>query len=290
MIKNAITKNSPVLQSAAILWRASSRDWLRPLTLSVLIALPAMAFATDDAELAKKALNPIADLVSLPLQLNYDQNIGADDDGTRYTLNIQPVIPIHLDEKWNMISRTILPVIDQQNTRPGGDGDASGIGDITQSLFFSPIQPTSEGWIWGVGPVFLIPTASNDLLGSEKWGLGPTAVALKQAHGWTYGGLANHIWSVAGNDDRADISSTFLQPFLSYTTKTYTTLGINTESSYDWKNEQWSVPINLMVTQLLKVHGQPISLQFGIRHWADSAPNGPEGTGFRFSLTFLFPK
>jgi hypothetical protein len=135
-----------------------------------------------------------------------------------------------------------------------------------------------------------LPTASKDILGSEKWGIGPTAVALKQEHGWTVGILANHIWSVAGDNDRQDVSATFLQPFLSFTTKTYTTFGVNTESTYDWKAEQWSVPVNFSVSQMFKVGQQIMSLQVGVRHWADSPPNGPEGTGYRLQLTFLFPK
>jgi hypothetical protein len=136
----------------------------------------------------------------------------------------------------------------------------------------------------------LLPTASDEVLGGEKWGLGPTAVVLKQAHGFTYGALANHVWSVAGDDDRSDISATFLQPFFSYTTKTFTSFTINTESTYDWMDDEWSVPVNLLVSQLLKIGGQPISLQAGPRYWAESPDNGLEGWGGRFTFTLLFPK
>jgi len=243
-----------------------------------------------DAELAKKTQNPIADLASLPFQYNYDEKIGPTEDGKKSVLNIQPVIPFSLNQDWIIISRTIVPLIDQKDSLPNGAADESGLGDIVQSLFFSPKKPTERGWIWGVGPVFQLPTASEDILGTEKWGIGPTAVALKQEHGWTVGILANHIWSVAGDNDRQDVSATFLQPFLSFTTKTYTTFGVNTESTYDWKAEQWSVPVNFTVSQMFKVGPQIMSLQVGVRHWADSPPNGPEGTGYRLQLTFLFPK
>ena len=253
-------------------------------------ALPALVSAADEADLAKATLNPVADLMSVPFQFNYDDGIGPTDDGDRTVLNIQPVIPITLNADWNLISRTIVPLIDQEDILPNGVADASGIGDVVQSLFFSPKRPTAGGWIWGAGPVFLLPTASDDLLGGERWGLGPTAVVLKQAHGWTYGALANHICSVAGNDDRNDISATFLQPFLSHTTRTFTSFGINTESTYDWEAEQWSVPINLTVTQLLKAGEQPLSLQAGARYWAEGPDNAPEGWGFRLSVTLLFPK
>jgi hypothetical protein len=246
--------------------------------------------AADDAhELAKKLANPIASLISVPLQSNVDCNIGAD-DGCRYTLNVQPVIPISIADDWNMISRTILPFIYQNDTFPGA-GVQWGLGDTTESLFFSPKAPSSfGGLIWGVGPVFLIPTATDDFLGTEKFGIGPTAVVLKQAGPWTIGILANHIWSVAGDDDRADVSSTFLQPFVSYTTKDAWTFSLNTKSSYDWKDEQWSVPVNAQVTKLLRFGKQPVSIGGGLRYWAESPESGPEGFGGRLIVTFLFPE
>jgi hypothetical protein len=247
--------------------------------------------AADDAQdLAKKLANPIASLISVPLQSNFDCGIGPADDGCRYTLNVQPVIPISISDDWNIISRTIMPVIYQNDIFPGA-GDQFGLGDITQSLFLSPKAPSSfGGLIWGAGPVFLIPTGTDDLLGTEKFGIGPTAVVLKQAGPWTIGILANHIWSVAGDDDRADVSSTFLQPFINYTTKDAWTFSLNTESSYDWKGEHWSVPINAVVSKLVKLGDQPLSIGGGLRYWAESPESGPEGFGGRLIVTFLFPK
>ena len=178
------------------------------------------------AELAKATLNPIASLISLPLQNNFDWGGGPNDDGFQYRLNVQPVIPFSLNEDWNLISRTIVPYIEQNDII--GTSSQSGLGDILQSAFFSPVKPTESGWIWGTGPVLQIPSATDDLLGEEKWGAGPTAVVLKQQGPWTYGALANHVWSFAGKDGREDVNRTFLQPFVSYTTKTFTTFGINT--------------------------------------------------------------
>ena len=252
----------------------------------LLVAAPAGAQGDASAELAKKLQNPVASLISVPIQSNWDFGIGHA-DAMRYTLNVQPVIPISLGKSWNLITRTIVPFIHAESPLQGGDS-AGGIGDIVQSFFLSPAEPVG-GWILGAGPVLLYPSASDDALGGEKWGAGPTAVVLRQDSGWTYGVLANHIWSFAGNDDRANISATFIQPFVSYTTATFTTFGLNTESSYDWPRQQWTVPINLSVTQLVKLWGQPLSLQLGVRYYAERPQGGPDW-GLRFAVTLLFPR
>jgi len=257
------------------------------LTLSGL-ATPALA-QDSAADLAKKLSNPVAALISVPLQLNFDEKIGPTDGGKRTLLNLQPVVPITLNQDWNLISRTILPVVSQQDIFPGA-GSQSGIGDIVQSVFFSPKAPTAGGWIWGAGPVLLLPTGSDDLLSAKKWGAGPTAVLLKQEHGWTYGALANHISSFAGDSARAAISTTFLQPFVSYTTPDAWTYAANTESSYDWKSNQWSVPLNMFVSKVTKIDSQLISVGGGVRYWAASPDSGPQGWGLRLVVTLLFPK
>lgn len=275
-------------------WRTVSSDELVAQSAPNQEAGPAAPGHDEDEvakkeELAKKLSNPVAALISVPFQANYDANIGPNEDGEKYYVNVQPVVPFSLDEDWNLISRTILPVVHQEDLAPGA-GDESGIGDVTQSLFFSPAKPTESGLIWGAGPAFLIPTASDDELGAEKWGVGPTGVVLKQEGPWTIGALANHIWSVAGDDDRTDVSNTFLQPFVAYTTKEAWTYTLNTESNYDWEDEEWSVPINAQISKVTRIGDQLVSIGGGLRWWADSAPDGPEGLGARFFVTLLYPR
>jgi hypothetical protein len=244
------------------------------------------ANSDNQADLAKKLQNPIANLISVPIQNNWDFGIGST-NAMRYLVNVQPVIPFSISQDWNLITRTIMPILHAESPVPGGS-DAGGLSDIVQSFFFSPKAPVG-GWIMGGGPVFLYPTASDDRLGSQKWGAGPTAVLLRQDSGWTYGLLANHIWSFAGPGYRQDYNVTYLQPFLSYTTETRTTFSVNTESGYDWTNSQWNVPLNFTVNQLVKLGSQPVQFSLGARYYAEK-PEGQADWGLRFAVTLLFPK
>lgn len=264
--------------------------WMLTLAACAL-ALSTPARAQDDqaAELAKKLSNPVANLISVPVQYNYDSYGGANDGARANRLVAQPVIPFSLNEDWNLITRTIIPFADQQGF-PLAAMNQSGLGDITASQFFSPKKPTAGGWIWGVGPVELLPTATDDVLGTGKWGLGPTFVVLKQAGPWTVGYLGSHIWSVGGDDKRNDLDVTNMQPFFSYTTKTHMTIGAFTETTYDWKGEQWSVPLIVQAGQLFKIGPQIMQLAVAGKYWAKSPDDGPEGWGLRLQLTFLFPR
>ena len=244
--------------------------------------------AATNEELAMQLANPVAALISVPFQFNYDQNIGLLDDGDRWTLNIQPVVPIELNDDWNLISRTILPLVSQSDIF-AGSGSQSGTGDIVQSLFFSPKAPVN-GWILGAGPVFLIPTGSDDLLTTDKWGAGPTGVALKQIGPWTYGALANHIWSFAGDSDRQDINATFLQPFMSYTTPTGMSFTLQTESTYDWEGSNWTIPVAGIMSKVVAFGNQRMSIGGGVRYYLDSPDSGPDGVAFRVFITLLFPR
>jgi hypothetical protein len=266
--------------------------------LFIVFLIPAQAVQAEetsatqqggDAELAQELSNPLADLMTIPIQMNYDGDIGPTDDGWKLQTNIQPVIPFSLNEDWVLISRTIVPITYQEDIFPGA-GSQFGLGDINMSLFFSPKKPTSGGVTWGVGPVLLFPSATDSLLGAKKWGAGPAAVALTIRGPWTIGILANHLWSYAGDSDRQDISSTFVQPFAAYTWPSAWTVSVQSESTYNWKSEKWSIPINAVVSKLTRFGKLPVSLQAGIGYWVESPDTGPEGVRFRLQASFVLPK
>jgi len=257
--------------------------------VALCFSISTLAQAAADANLAQELTNPIANIITVPIQMNFDNDIGVNDQGSKITTNIQPVIPFEVNQDWNVITRTIMPVIHQDEVFPG-QGSQFGLGDINMSLFFSPKKPTAGGVIWGVGPVFLLPTATDPLLGGKKWGVGVGGVALTLRGPWTIGGLANHVWSVAGDSARSDISNTFLQPFVAYTWPSAWTVSAQSESTYNWKTEQWSVPVTFAVSKLVRIGKLPVSLQAGAGYWLDAPDSGPEGMRYRLQMNIVLPK
>ena len=192
--------------------------------------------------------NPIASLVSVPFQFNWEQNVGPS-ELTRFILNVQPVMPFTVNEDVNLIVRLIAPLVSQPPLVADGVA-ASGIGDITTSFFVSPSKSTRL--IWGAGPVIVLPSTSEPTLGSGKWSTGPTVIALKQAGPWTVGALWNQVWSFSGDATRADVNQMFFQPFLAYQAARTITLSVNSETTANWEVDdgRWTVPINLSVSKL----------------------------------------
>jgi len=237
--------------------------------------------ASNADELAKKLANPIAAMISVPFQYNYSRTYG--DDGYKNLLNIQPVVPISISKDWNLISRTIVPIIQQKNVQP--NKTQFGLGDATQSFWFSPKEPSSSGWIWGVGPAALIPTGT-DGIGANSFALGPTAIVLKQEGPWTYGMLVNQLWNMGG---QSDISSMFIQPFLAKGLGKGRTLSLQAESTYNWNTHQWSVPINVLYSKVSKWGNQMVSNQVGAGWYATGPSGGPEWQ-LRYMMVLLFPK
>jgi hypothetical protein len=257
--------------------------------LGLLVATGTVPVLADDADkLAKQLSNPVAPLISVPLQMNWDSGLGNNGLGEKWLLNVQPVVPFSLGDNWSLISRTIVPLEAESDVVPG-DPHQSGVGDVTQSFFFSP-KGSIGGWIIGAGPAILLPTATDPSLGHGKWGLGPTLVVLTQtSSGWTYGALWNHIWSIGGSNNRADISSAFIQPFISKGLGDGLTAGANVEASYDWEGRQWVVPLNLTISKVTRIGTHMFSIGGGVRYYLESPAGGPSW-GLRFTLTLLFPK
>lgn len=232
-------------------------------------------------ELAEQLTNPFADLINVPINQNPDFGLG-EDNGWRYTLTLQPVVPIHLDETWNIISRTVAPLIYLDT-----EGQSTfGLGDIAQSFFLSPTLANGLGWVWGAGPIVVLPTATTDRWGYHHWLMGPTVGLLNRLGHWTIGALTNHTWSLSESEN---VSATFLQPFVDYTTNSKTTLSVNTESTYDWTGKQWTVPVHLVVRQLFEMENQNVSVALGVRYYFAAPDTGP-AWGLRLGITLLFPK
>ena len=238
-------------------------------------------------ELAKKLSNPVAALISVPFQGNMDVGIGQL-NGSKNTLNFQPVIPIIVSPNLNLITRFIIPFVSQRNITGEGTTE-NGLSDAVVSAWFSPSSP-KNGVIWGIGPVFLVPVATNAMLGTKKLGVGPTVLILKQTHGWTIGGLVNQIWSVAGDASRSDVNQFLIQPFLSHNWKSGAGLGINSEITQNWVSSSTSAFINPSISAITKFGTQIVSLAVGPRIQV-AAPSGAKADfGVRASITFVFPK
>jgi hypothetical protein len=266
-----------VLRLAAILAGASAHAELSP------------------EDLAKIAQNPVGNLISVPFQENAYLNTGPLDK-TQNVLNIQPVIPIHLTSDWNIITRTILPIISLPAFAPG-QGGTSGIGDAQISAFLSPAKPGA--WIWGVGAITQLPTHSNDLLGNNNAGLGPTFVILHLERGspWVYGVLLNNVWSIGSSGNPFSSSSPkynngLMQPFLNFNFESGAYLTTSPIITVNWEargSNQWTVPMGGGVGKLFKIGKLPVNTQIGA-YYNVVRPDFASNWAIRAQVQFMFPK
>jgi len=257
----------------------------------LVFSVPALAQEQkhDNAELSKKLANPVASLITIPIEYNKDADQGPNEDGEVWTVKFTPVVPIKVNDNWNLITRTIFSYVDQDLPHVGLD--ETGISDVALSLYFSPSEIGDSGIIWGVGPLLLFNSATEDSLGAGRWGAGPAAVALKQFGPWTVGGLTSYTLDMGGDSDRADIESLFFQPFLSYTMPNgKTSLTLQSEITRDLENYNTRGFALFQVNQMFTVGKQIMQGRIGVKHWYESEDFGPDSTELNLRLTFLFPK
>jgi hypothetical protein len=250
---------------------------------------PALA-AMSATELAKIAQNPVANLISVPFQNNTNFNVGPQ-KGTQNILNVQPVIPFELNKDWNLITRTIIPVISQPAFTPTQDRE-NGIGDIQFTAFLSPAA--GHGTIWGVGAIAQLPTNTNDRLGNDRWGLGPSAVILRLEKGnpWVYGFLVNNVWSVGSSGNDPGYNNFLLQPFLNYNFPGGLYLTSAPIVTADWKadsSQRWTVPLGGGVGKIFRFGRLPVNVQLSAYGNVVTPDNGADWQ-MRFQVQFMFPK
>lgn len=245
----------------------------------------------DAADLAKVVQNPIANLISVPFQWNINLETGPLEK-TQHVLNIQPVLPFELNEDWNIITRTIIPLISQPAFGQGQSREG-GLGDIQFSAFFSPKKPTASGWIWGAGPILQMNTASDDRLGQGAWGIGPTAVALKMAGPWVYGGIINNVWSITEDSGRADVNQMLIQPFVNFNfvdkPGRYLTFAPIITANWKADNDKWIIPLGMGIGQVMKIGKQPINIQASA-YYNVERPDNAAKYQIRLQVQLLFPK
>ena len=239
-------------------------------------------------DLAKQAKNPLPDIVNLPIVHNFNFGAAPNHD-MQYVLNVQPVIPFHLPGDWNLVTRTILAVINQPDV-DRGQGSTFGLGDTDLSLFLSP--PSSETFIWGLGPIIRFPTASADVLGGGKWGIGPTLAGVFTSGPWVVGALVNNVWSFAGDSTRPAVNQMLLQPSVTYNLPDGWFLTYGPEMTADWKapsRDRWTVPIGIGAGKVVTIAKQSLNLQ-GEAYYNVERPAGAATWSFIFTLQLLFPK
>ncbi|MEZ4599617.1 MAG: hypothetical protein R2940_07495 [Syntrophotaleaceae bacterium] len=248
---------------------------------------PAWAQEAEDIKAAEDLTNPIAEVNVLTFLFDQNWNFGPEEDGSVGTVTFIPRFSFRLGENWYLKTRTILPFV-WQNDLPVKGVDDTGLSDMRTAQYLSPARLTQGGWIWGAGPVWLFPTASKDVLGLDQWAVGPSAGAFRYAGPWIYGMLVDHFWSFAGPDDR-EVNLTILQPQITFVAPTLTSFTLSTDATYDWESEQWLVPLNFRVSQLMKIGGVPLQFGVGARYWLDSPDFGPEGWGLRAQFSVMLP-
>jgi hypothetical protein len=251
------------------------------------LSVPAMSQPSKPSseDLAAKLTNPVADLISVPFQYNYDGGIGLNKKGSSNSLVVQPVIPIKLNNDWNYIVRPVV-TFESLNKVDGFSGN--GAGPVLLETFFSP--RAASNFIWGVGPILSTASLSGRQFGTAQTGAGVAAVGLVMKSPWTAGLLTYNTWSAGGSATYGTANNFYYQPFVSYVTKDAWTFTVNTQSTFNWDLRRAENPVNATVSKLVRFGEAPVSFSVGARYYLSSMPGGATGWGARASVTFLFPK
>jgi hypothetical protein len=271
---------------------------LKSISLSILLVLPISASAEmSQEEIAKATQNPLTAMYSIPIQNNTYFNIGPK-ERTKNIMNIQPVIPIDFNDEWTLVTRTIMPIVDNPDNimSPDSSGRTFGIGDTTFTAFFTPKTPGESGWLWGAGPILYLPTATDDSLGTKKWGAGPAFVALKVDGKWVYGSLLMHVWSFAGagqSNDVQKVNMTTIQPFLNYNLDDGWFISSSPLITANWEADsgnEWTVPLGLGLGKAMTFGTIPGTAQLHAYYNVEKPDGYGEDWQLRFQLQFLFPR
>ncbi len=277
------------------------RTALTALSLAALM-LPGIASAEmSQEEIAKASQNPLTAMYSLPIQNNTYFNMGPDDK-TKNIANFQPVLPFDLNDDWTVVTRTIIPITSNPNLpgltpNPHDDYErTSGLGDTTFTAFFTPKATGESGWIWGVGPTLYLPTATDDDLGTKKWGAGASAVALKMDDKWVYGALVSNVWSFAGSGQDEGIervNAMTLQPFINYNLDGGWFLASVPIITANWETDndhRWTVPMGLGIGKAMKLGKIPLTAQLHAYYNVVTPDDFGEEWQMRFQVQLLFPR
>jgi hypothetical protein len=288
--QSGLARPRRLARESARLWRSLAISTIHcvVLALAMLSMNLQRACAQESSDIAKQAQNPIASLVSVPLENDFNPHTGVDKENS-YVFELKPVVPFRLSDNWTLITRTIIPVIQVPDLAPGVSG-TSGLGDVQESLFLSPAKAGPV--IWGAGPVISFPTATEKILGTKKLSLGPTVVVLRSQGHWLFGSLVQNLFSVAGPSGRPDVNQMLLQPFVNYNLphKWYLTSSPIITANWEAKSsERWVVPVGGGVGKIVHLGKQPVNVYTQFFRNVQR-PDGTSSWSARFNMTFLFPK